>query len=149
MNAVALKVVVLIGFAGFAVGCDRGGQGGPGSYPIRAEALVGCRAPAEPGCTRCCESTSTADRLCLTKESSPAADWYDESASIPGPCAAECAACAQCSERGEQDLRSFPARPECNCNSIVIGGDPCFGAGSCACYCFQLDSAMRVCPRAL
>jgi hypothetical protein len=137
-----------------AIGGSSGAQQqGPGSYEIAPDALVGCRAPDEPGCVLCCTGT-TDDGRCSYLEGDEdwsqydVDPWYNASGVMDGPCPDDCPACAQCSERTEQALREFESRPECDCPTLEIGIDPCFAPDSCECYCVRLQSAMQACPPA-
>lgn len=126
---------------------------GAGGHAIAPEALVGCRAPDEPNCARCClESDSHARcvvRLGVEDWSLYDVDpWYNGVEVEDGPCAAECPRCARCSERAERELRALKPRPECDCATLSIGVDPCFSPGSCACHCRTLESLTWSCPPA-
>jgi hypothetical protein len=51
---------------------------------------------------------------------------------------------AACTDAEMARLRSLPSRPECDC-SRDPGIDPCFGPGSCDCWCFKFVPAARAC----
>lgn len=125
----------------------------PDEFIIAPEALIGCRAPDEANCERCCVKT-TDDGRCLTQAG--AADWelyavepwYNATEIVDGACPAECPRCARCSERDEAALRALPSRPECDCDSLTVGIDPCFVPTSCACFCQIRGSLLSRCPLA-
>lgn len=110
---------------------------------IASTALVGCRAPDEPGCATCCDDQG------LVRSSSPldqfttVEPWYNVSA-LPGALGLTCTStCARCSERSEQALRDTAG--ECDCDGLTIGVDPCHSSG-CACTCSIYRAARDACP---
>lgn len=120
---------------------------------IDPAALVGCRAPDEANCARCCVRT-TADERCVVLSGSAdwglyeVEPWYNAAEIQEGACPADCPRCARCSERAERELRALPERPECDCASQSVGIDPCYSPWSCACYCQRRTALMERCPPA-
>ena len=117
-------------------------------YRIDPAALVGCRAPDEPGCASCCsKSDNGCSRLWSPEDwSQPGmgAAWYN--ASSVG-CPAECAACASCTKRHELELAAMLPF-SCDCEKTQIGIDPCFDRPSCACECSRRQYLTKACPKA-
>ncbi len=147
--------------AGEGGGVDLGGIGGSGATgtsgtdgsgdagaPSEPEYTAGCRAPEQSGCEQCCEATTGAggEPSCLKRSASSGSDWYNSVESLDGPCPGDCAICASCSLRDEEQLASMEARPDCDCNSIVIGIDPCFSPMGCECYCQSYAALAEACP---
>jgi hypothetical protein len=121
------------------------GQGGSPSEP---EATIGCRDPLQDGCAVCCETISGEDagESCVRKSPSSGSDWYNSSESLDGPCPSDCEPCAQCSFRDEEQLSQMEPRPECACDTIDIGIDPCFAPMSCECFCQSYAALAEACP---
>lgn len=127
--------------------------GEPGDHAIAPEAVIGCRAPDEPDCSRCCLETVVEDACTVLSGEEDwslhdVEPWYNSVEAVDGACAADCPRCARCSERDERELRALESRPECDCEALTIGIDPCFNPGSCACHCRRLESLMSRCPPA-
>jgi len=119
------------------------------SYPIDPDALVGCRAPDEPGCQHCCERDST-EAVCYFRDSILSEDDWDMFGSEDGPCPNGCPSCAQCDAYSETQLDSMDKSRwlECDCAHLDPGVDPCFNANSCECDCSIHAAAMKACPSA-
>ncbi|MBN1606723.1 MAG: hypothetical protein JW940_08820 [Polyangiaceae bacterium] len=117
------------------------------SYPIDPDALVGCRAPHEPGCQHCCESDRTQAVCCFRDSILSEVDW-DMFGSEDGPCPDGCPLCTQCDVYSEKQLDSVTRSRwlECDCARIGVGLDPCFGGDSCECDCSIHEAATRACP---
>ena len=117
-------------------------------YRIDPAALVGCRAPDEPGCASCClKSGNDCSRLWSPEDwSQPGMGeaWYN--ASSVG-CPAQCAACASCTKRQELELAALLPFT-CDCDKTQIGIDPCFDPPSCACQCSRRQYLTKACPKA-
>jgi hypothetical protein len=108
------------------------GAGGAPSFP-------GCRAPNEPGCDVCCVPGPTCDRY----NASPRTDWY--SAEDNTGCPEDCAPCATCFLRDEENLRALGCRPECDCTAPP-SEDPCFVPSDCDCFCHTKRLLVARCP---
>jgi hypothetical protein len=132
-------------------GTDMDGLAGSGKAgsPPEPEATDGCRAPQEPGCDACCEELTDGgiEPSCLRKSASSGSDWYNSDESLDGPCPADCQPCASCSLRDEEQLSNLEPRPDCDCDSIVIGIDPCFLPMGCECYCQSYLALTEACPQ--
>jgi hypothetical protein len=131
---------------------SNGGPTPPFTYAIDPAVLTGCRAPSEPGCFRCCMGPQP-NGDCWYLEGPSASDptsssSYNTSAGYPGPCAADCPPCAQCSTSEEQSLRQIEPRPDCDCAHIQPIEDACFAVGGCECYCGGVNGALEACPPA-
>lgn len=116
-------------------------------YRIDPAALVGCRAPDEPGCGMCCDRSRTrCVRLSGLEDWSQYPEvepWYNSSSVN---CPENCPPCARCTERSEHELAAqLPFR--CDCDKVQIGVDPCFTAG-CECECSRRQRLLTVCPAA-
>lgn len=119
-------------------------------------ALVGCRAPDEPNCSRCClaQPPEAAEARCHYRVGEEdwslyaVEPWYNGMSFEPGACPDDCSPCARCSERDEQALRSLAPRPECDCEALTVGVDPCYVRESCECHCQTLESLTAMCPPA-
>lgn len=117
-------------------------------YRIDPAALVGCRAPDEPGCGMCCDnSRSTCVRHSGLEDWSKYPEvepWYNSSSVR---CPENCPPCARCTERKEHELADLlPFR--CDCANTKIDVDPCFSPGSCACECSRRAHLVQACPAA-
>jgi hypothetical protein len=117
-------------------------------YRIDPAALVGCRAPDEPGCASCCSThDSGCERLWSPEDwSQPGMGeaWYNAASA---GCPRECAACASCNERQERELAAMlPFK--CDCENFQPTIDPCFQRGSCACECSRRQHLTKACPKA-
>jgi hypothetical protein len=143
-----------------AAGCARSTPA-RSDLPPQPTAVVaereGCRAPDEPGCERCCESSTgvqgcevrTWNRVGVSDAqlaASGTVPWYNGSAAAQ-EWPEGCQRCAPCLKREEQQLRALGDRPECDC-SRPTGVDPCFQPGSCGCYCRDALRLARSCPSA-
>lgn len=115
-----------------------GGAGGGAPDP----STEGCRGPQEPGCGTCCQP----DGANCSERFSNGGDGYYGVRTLVGPCPASCPSCAQCSFTSENNLRNLGCRADCDCDTIEIGIDPCFGPDSCECYCRQLIVGRTECP---
>lgn len=114
-------------------------------YPPAHQSLVGCRGPNDPNCGSC--SVPGPGGQAGYRTTSSGSDWYNIGAvTEPETCAEPCRACASCTYRDEQELKALPARPECEPCPDNAGIDPCFGAGSCECWCFQNKRLTAACP---
>jgi hypothetical protein len=109
---------------------------------IKTEDVVGCRSPTDDGCGTCC--LATADGFAI-QSAEPGADWYNISAIDDGTCPSGHPACAKCSTRDEQQLRDLSDNVVCSCEGVDTSGDPCFDAGSCACFCSRLELVQEHC----
>jgi hypothetical protein len=120
----------------------------------------GCRSPDDLGCARCCDPEFPAGErvakgvlgpTCIERSwngggASPVAPWFNVAHRIFGPCPQDCPRCSSCTKWDEEQLLKMPCQPECDCKTIRIGVDPCFGKGSCECYCAGMRGAARSCP---
>ncbi len=122
-----------------------GTGGDAGSAQQEPDPMEGCRGPEEENCDECCKATKDGES-CVRLSTSTGSDWYNSSELIDGPCPIDCEPCAQCLLRDEQDLETLGNRPECDCDTIEIGIDPCFVAMSCACYCSRYLRLAEACP---
>lgn len=119
---------------------------------VDPDALAGCRAPDEPDCSICCLDSEGEADVChylLGDEDWSLYDvdpWYNGMLFVDGACPADCRPCARCSERDEHLLEALAPRPDCACEGLSIGVDPCYSPGSCACYCHTLESLTSRCP---
>jgi hypothetical protein len=127
-------------------GAGAAGEAGSTQEP---DATTGCRGPEQEGCAECCEPTTDAggEQSCARKSATSGSDWYNSIESLgAGACPSDCEACAQCSFRDEEQLAEMETRPDCACDTIVIGIDPCFAPMSCECYCQTYNSLAEACP---
>lgn len=126
--------------------------GAPDHRPraVDPDALAGCRAPDEPDCQTCCRETDGDGCHYLIGEEDwslyDVDPWYNGVLFVDGACPADCQRCASCSERDEHLLESLAPRPDCDCDGLSIGIDPCYHPGGCACYCSTLESLTSSCP---
>jgi len=143
--------------------------GNPDSAPIRAQAcaveaaaqlpacpetttppthpsMLGCRGPLDPGCAVCRDASGS-----FHHASPEGTDWFNAASPEPpaGTCGSECPLCGTCSYRDEQTTRELPARSECQPCPADDGLDPCFGAGSCECWCATYKTLRAACPTLL
>lgn len=110
---------------------------------IIAVSRIGCRAPTEPGCAKCCVSRADGcDRFHWNGEGMP---FYDGHEKFESPCDLRCRPCASCSKSDESLLNTYAPRRECDCRQ-PRGIDPCFSADSCGCYCEYLKPLLLACP---
>jgi hypothetical protein len=120
---------------------------------ISPSAFVGCRSPEEPGCAACYFEEGNS---CTLMEWLPGGvdvtgitPWYNGE-SYQVQCPENYSPCASCSQRSEQELRDLLASEQtCDCASLEIPPDACFGFASCECYCERLNSLKRACPYTL
>jgi len=127
-----------------------GGSGGnsrDSGLALDSGPLSGCRSPSEPGCAECCDWTGEA---CLLRSSAPfgvsGPPLYNSIQYLFSACPAGCARCASCLLEYERELEIMGCRADCNCPVIEAGIDPCFRAGSCACYCSRVEALVTSCP---
>jgi hypothetical protein len=119
----------------------------PRGYRIDPAALVGCRAPDEPGCGMCCDNSGgRCQRLSGLENWAAYPDvepWYNwRSVNCPQ----DCPPCARCTRRSERELADMmPFR--CDCAKTKIGVDPCFDPGSCGCECQHRARLTAACPK--
>ena len=154
--------------AGASGGAPATGGGGPTSLPrggagggltIEPSALVGCRAPGEPGCASCCVQDAEGCET-LTSEHDWATrfpnvtPWYNITGYLAGACPTDCAVCASCTKKSEQQLRELGERA-CACERFApgagtggVGVDPCGDETSCECYCQEHGDLSAACPAA-
>lgn len=123
--------------------CDNG-------YTIVDAAKLGCRSPGDVGCATCCTQSPTSCKIrswSPNKGSSGVAPWYNDIKMMPS-CPTNCAKCASCLAKDEQNLCQMLAiAPNgCNCEQSSTGGDPCYDPASCACYCFNYQPLVASCP---
>lgn len=135
-------VVILVSLAG--------GAADPRHHAVDPAALDGCRAPDEPGCASCCVDTDGGRcRYQIGDEDwalYDVAPWYNGVAFVDGACPDDCPRCARCSARDEHLLETLAPRPDCACDGLEPGVDPCYSPDSCACYCHSLASLTAMCP---
>ncbi|MFT3926630.1 MAG: hypothetical protein QM778_29065 [Myxococcales bacterium] len=120
--------------------------GGPdASSAGKAPSLQGCRGPLDPGCAVCRDDV--AGKPSYLSASAANVDWYNvRSSSAPVGCDGACPTCASCSYHDQQDLAALGERPECLPCPANTGLDPCYGPGSCTCWC-SLQAALKAsCP---
>jgi hypothetical protein len=146
-----MKASIIYGLVAFCLLASTGQScSAEAAIEISSKALAGCRAPEDPGCSRCCIDTGDS---CIVKSwishenSRIATPWYNSLASEK-ECPSDCAECASCSQRSEEELRALLARrPEdCDCAKATMGIDPCFAPMSCACYCSRWEDLRTHCP---
>jgi hypothetical protein len=110
-----------------------------------------CRGPEFPGCGACCRENA-AQHTCIILSSSDGdaepgfIPWYNNTEFRDGDCPADCRPCASCLSRDEREYAKLGSRPECRCESLEIGIDPCFAPSSCECYCQRKLRILRACP---
>lgn len=108
---------------------------------IAPAALVGCRAPDEPGCASCCGEGGVVYSASPLDQFTTVEPWYNVSGTGTGVTCTS--SCASCSERSELQLRATAG--ECDCDGLTIGIDPCHSSG-CACTCSIYRVARDACP---
>jgi hypothetical protein len=120
------------------------------SIEISSEALAGCRAPDDLGCSSCCivgADSCTVKRWSSHENPTTVTPWYNSIESVR-ECPSNCSPCASCSSRSEKELRDLLTRKpkDCDCAKATIGIDPCFAPMSCACYCSRWEDLKTQCP---
>jgi hypothetical protein len=109
-----------------------------------------CRAPDEPGCSRCCipKSHGSCTLMYWPTDSSHGTQglqpWYLASEERK-TCPSDCRPCARCTRRHEQEIQWLGVRPECDCTKPT-GSDPCIEPESCNCYCSSMKALSHHCP---
>ncbi len=63
----------------------------------------------------------------------------------PGDLAPDAGSFQTCTQSQAIALLNLPERPECDC-SVDPGIDPCFGPGSCGCWCQRIVTLKEICP---
>lgn len=116
-----------------------------------APLVEACRGPEFPGCGACCEENAAEHTCSILSSSDGDAEpgfipWYNNWHLRDGDCPADCRPCASCLSRDEREYAALGARPECRCETLEIGIDPCFAPNSCECYCQNKLRILRACP---
>lgn len=126
--------------------------GAADAIPIPSPALSatdGCRAPSDIyegiSCDSCCDQ-NVGDCQEYSGEI-----WYNAIRYLSSPtCSEACPKCASCSARDEKTLLELIPPVQCNpseCEALDIGVDPCFGIGSCECFCETANHLLQKCPQ--
>jgi hypothetical protein len=127
------------------VGCGNetvgwnGGYGGPSeTFSLGTGQLVGATLSSDTNFGPCNTFSYRAGQTLLE---CPGAV---KSVCVPSSSGADAGGEAACTDGDIKLLLDLPSRPECDC-SRPSGIDPCFGAGSCECWCSLFVPAARAC----
>lgn len=111
--------------------------------------LIGCRAPTEDGCDKCClrsDVYAPDGNGWVVEDSFGTNQYVGTGIDVNNVCpTGGFPACARCSLQNEADLRALAAHPVCDCDGVDLGIDPCEQPNSCECYCENLDTLQAVC----
>ena len=123
----------------------------PPPAPLRTEVPGACRSPDEPGCARCCLSSTpafcrTATKSLALEGEGTAPSRYGTGAYSDGPCADDCRPCAHCTAYDEWRLANLePLGCDCRDNHQPVV-DPGFARMGCDVYCVTLRKLLGRCP---
>ncbi len=125
---------------------------------IRAEALEGCRAPADEGCMACCKGVALFGSACTPMGGDPScgAETPSEFYGLIGTCEhyPDMPDCASCTTADEARLRALVQPDSCDCATVDMSGDYCAAESNlssdpirpCACFCWHEQGDLNHCP---